>query len=193
MPADRPKTYSAGARHFHWWTFAFVAIQFILGFAMLVRASWLDIWDFLTNTLYSAHKLLGMIILLLVIARLFYRLRRGAPDDEPSLEPWQKIISHLTHWAIYALLILVPVIGWFGVQLYPALDVFGLFSLPAVVPPNQATSAWVLWLHSITAFALAFLLVMHVGAALFHHFIRKDGVLARMVPWLGGPDRPPGG
>ncbi len=190
MNMNRPTTYSTGARHFHWWTFAFVTVQFVLGFGMLVRANWLNIWDVLTNTMYSTHKLLGMIILVLVIARLAYRLRRGAPDHEPSLEPWHKVISHLTHWAIYGLLILVPVFGWFGVQLYPALDVFGLFSLPAVVDPNKDTSRWVLWLHSYTAFVLAGLLVMHVGAALFHHFIRKDGVLTRMVPCLTPRDRP---
>ena len=185
MPANEPQTYSAVARHFHWWTFALVAVQFALGIFMLVRASWLDIWDFTTNTAYSAHKLLGVIVFLVVVARLFYRVRHGAPTDEPSLEPWQKRVSHLTHWAIYALLIIVALIGWFGVQLYPALDVFGLFSLPAVVRPDNAASAWVLWLHMITAFGLAFLLVMHTAAALYHHFIRRDGVLLRMLPWLG--------
>lgn len=190
MHSDRPQTYSTGARHFHWWTFAFVTVQFILGFGMLVRASWLDIWDFLTNTMYSAHKLLGMLILLLVIARLVYRLRRGAPDHEPSLEPWHRAVSHATHWSIYGLLILVPLLGWFGVQLYPALDVFGLFSLPAAVGPDKDASRTVLWLHSLTAFALAALLAMHVGAALFHHFIRQDGVLTRMVPWLTPRGRP---
>ena len=184
MPADGPQTYSATVRQFHWWTFVLVAVQFVLGIVMLVRASWMDIWDFTTNTAYSAHKLLGVIVFLVVVARLFYRVRHGAPADEPSLEPWHKRASHLTHWAIYALLIIVPLIGWFGVQLYPALDVFGLFSLPAVVPPDNAASVWVLQLHAIAAFVLAFLLIMHTAAALYHHFIRGDGVLARMLPWV---------
>ncbi len=184
MRAEGPQTYSATAHQFHWWTFVLVAVQFVLGIVMLVRASWLGIWDFTTNTAYSAHKLLGVIVFLVVVARLLYRARRGAPADEPSLEPWQKRVSHLTHWAIYALLIIVPLIGWFGVQLYPALDVFGLFSLPAVVPPDNAASVWVLRLHAIAAFVLAFLLIMHTTAALYHHFIRGDGVLARMLPWL---------
>ena len=161
-----------------------IAVQFALGITMFIRASWLDIWDFVTNTAYSAHKLLGIVILLLTAARLLYRLRHGAPGSEPSLEPWQKNVSHLTHWSIYALLLVVPIIGWLGVQLYPALDVFGLFSLPAVVAPDNAASGWVLRLHGITAFVLLCLLGMHVGAALFHHFIRGDGVLVRMVPWL---------
>ena len=157
---------------------------------MLVRASWLDIWDATTNALYSSHKLLGVLLFFVIVARLAYRFSHGAPPDEPSLEPWQRVASHVTHWAIYGLLLLVPVIGWFGVQLFPALDVFGWFSLPAVVSPDTAASAWVLRLHGIAAFVLLWLLASHVAAALFHHFIRKDGVLVRMVPWLGRRDRP---
>lgn len=191
MSGEAPQTYSATARQFHWWTVALVGVQFALGFTMLVRASWLDIWDAATNAFYSSHKLLGAVIFLLTLARLAYRLRRGAPEDEPSLEAWQKRVSHLTHWAIYVLLLGVPVIGWFGVQLYPALDVFGWFSLPALVPPNTAASVWVLRLHGIAAFVLLGLLAMHVAAALFHYVIRKDGVLLRMIPWLPLPRRGP--
>lgn len=169
---------------------ALVGVQFAIGVTMLVRASWLDIWDATTNTLYSSHKLLGVLLFFLIVVRLAYRFIHGAPPDEPSLERWQKLASHVTHWAIYTLLLAVPVIGWFGVQLFPALDVFGWLSLPAIIAPDTAASGWVLRLHGIAAFVLLWLLASHVAAALFHHFIRKDGVLVRMVPWLGRRDRP---
>ena len=184
MSMEKPSTYSSAARHFHWWTVAFVAIQFPLGIAMTVRGSWLDIWDPLTNNMYSAHKLLGFILFFVVAARLGYRLSHRVPQDEPTLEAWQKVTSHVTHWAIYALLLLVPILGWFGVQLFPALDIFGWFDLPAVVSANKAASAEVLGLHRLLAILLLFLLAVHVGAALFHYFIRKDGVLHRMLPGL---------
>lgn len=190
MSMNGHPTYGSTARHFHWWSAVLVVVQFALGITMLVRASWLDIWDALTNTLYSSHKLLGVCLFLLVLVRLLYRLVRGVPDDEPSLETWQKFVSHVTHGMIYGFLLVVPVIGWFGVQLYPALDVFGWFSLPAVVSPDNAASGRVLQLHAITAFILLFLVTMHVTAALYHHFIRKDGVLVRMVPFLRPRTRP---
>jgi cytochrome b561 len=184
-PDDKPaETYSPAARMFHWITFGAVAVMVPLGIAMDYRGNDLNIWDATTNNMYSAHKLIGALVLLLVIARLAYRLSQGAPADEPTLEPWQKVVSHLTHWGLYGLLLLVPLLGWFGVQYYPALDVFGLFNLPAVVAPNEATAGVVLTLHKAAAFLLVLLAAMHVGAALFHYVIRKDGVLNRMWPSL---------
>ena len=183
MATSTPEVYSPAARHFHWLTFALMAVQVPLGKIMEHRGNDLNIWDDLTNTLYSWHKLIGMVILVLVLARLAYRLTNGAPADEPTLEPWQKIVSHLTHWGIYGLLLLVPILGWVGISYYPALDVFG-FKLPALVSPNEAMSKKVLIAHALGAFALVGLIGMHVGAALFHYIVRKDGVLNRMLPSL---------
>lgn len=178
-----PEVYKPAARHFHWLTVALIAVQVPLGIAMSYRGNWLNLWDALTNTLYSWHKLIGLVILFVVLARLGYRLSRGAPADEPTLEPWQKIVSHTTHWAIYALLIVVPLLGWLGVSYYPALNVFG-FNLPALVSPDQGAAAKVFFAHLVGALLLVVLIGMHVGAALFHYVIRKDGVLNRMLPML---------
>ena len=176
-----PEVYNPAARHFHWLTVALIAVQVPLG--MSYRGNWLNLWDALTNTLYSWHKLIGLVILVVVIARLGYRLSRGAPADEPTLEPWQKVVSHATHWAIYGLLIVVPLLGWLGVSYYPALNVFG-FNLPGLVSPDQGAAAKVFLAHLIGALLLVVLIGMHVGAALFHYVIRKDGVLNRMLPSL---------
>ena len=75
--------------------------------------------------------------------------------------------------------------GWLGVSLFPALDIFGLFSLPALTSPDQAAAGRALFAHKLIGFALVAFIVMHVGAALYHHFIRKDGVLRRMLPKRG--------
>lgn len=193
MPETRTTTpplevYSPAARHFHWITVALIGVQVPVGVWMAYRGNTLNLWDGLTNNLYSTHKLLGLVILMLVIARLAYRFSNGAPADEPTLENWQKGLSHLTHWAIYALLILVPIGGWLGISYFPALSVFGV-SIPGLVSPDQAKSAVVLYYHMLGAFALVALIGMHVGAALFHHFIRRDGVLTRMLPSLPRRDR----
>lgn len=186
--AGAPDVYSPVARGLHWLTVAFVAVMVPVGLIMTWRAE-RNIWDGLTNGLYSGHKLAGVILLLLIVVRLVYRFAHGAPPDEPTLEPWQRVVSHLTHWAIYALLLVVPVLGWIGVSLYPALDIFGLFKLPGLVAPNQPASSNVFLLHKLGAFALIGLAGMHVGAALFHYVIRKDGVLNRMLPGLPRRDR----
>lgn len=180
--ADAP-VYSGTARLLHWLTFAFVAVMAPVGLFMTSRAE-RNIFDGLTNALYSSHKLAGLTLLVLVVARLVYRLVHGAPPDEPTLAPWQRIVSHLTHWAIYALLLTVPVLGWIGVSLYPALDIFGLFNLPALVAPNQGASSMAFMAHKLGAFALLALVGLHVAAALFHFIVRKDGVLRRMLPGL---------
>jgi cytochrome b561 len=177
-------TYSTGARHFHWWTVALLAIQIPVGIYMVYRGEVTN-FDALTNTLYSWHKTLGMLILLLVIARLYYRFSHGAPADEPTLEWWQKAASHATHWTLYLLLILVPVMGWLGISYYGAREVFGLFSIPPLAAPDQSAADRVLTIHRYLGFLTVAVIGAHVGAALFHYFIRKDGVLARMLPWAG--------
>jgi cytochrome b561 len=184
---DRETTYSPGARHFHWWTVALVAIQIPVGLYMVYRGN-LTNFDALTNTLYSSHKTLGLVILVLVLARLFYRFSHGAPADEPTIEWWQKAASHATHWSLYLLLVLVPIMGWLGISLYGAREVFGVASIPPLAAPNQAAAAWALMLHRYLALLVIAAVGAHVGGALFHYFIRKDGVLARMLPQAGRRD-----
>jgi cytochrome b561 len=182
----RETTYSTGARHFHWWTVALLAIQVPLGLYMAYRGNTLNVWDGLTNALYSSHKTLGLVILALVAARLLYRIVHGAPADEPSIEWWQKAASHATHWSLYLLLILVPIVGWLGISLYGARDVFGLFTIPPLAAQNSDAAGRVLMLHKYLAFLTLALVAMHVSAAVvLHYFIRGDGVLARMLPWAG--------
>ena len=180
----RPEVYSTTARRFHWLTVAAVFVMIPLGLGMTYRGNTLDIWDGLTNGLYSAHKLLGFLVLWLTAGRLAYRLLHGAPPDEPTLEWWQKAGSHLVHWALYGLLLVVPLLGWIGVSLFPALTIFDLFNLPALAGPDEAAAKRVLALHGWLAILLALTIAGHIGAALYHYFIRRDGVLRRMLPGL---------
>jgi cytochrome b561 len=185
MRQAREATYSTAARHFHWWTVALLAIQVPIGLYMVYRGAATN-FDALTGTLYDTHKSLGLLILALVVARLAYRLLHGAPADEPTIEWWQKAASHITHWSLYALLILVPLVGWLGISLYGAREVFGILTIPPLAAPNSGAAGSVLLLHRLLAFLTVALIVMHVGAAVvLHYVIRGDGVLARMLPWAG--------
>lgn len=175
------EAYSAPARFFHWLTVAFVAVMVAVGLAMTYRGNTLNIWDDTTNQLYSTHKLVGFTLLWVVLARFAYRLWRGAPPPEPTLEPWQRYGSLVVHYSLYALLIIMPILGWIGISLYPALDIFGLFSLPALAEPNQELANRVLNVHKALAFVLIALVIGHSGMALFHHFVRRDNVMWRML------------
>lgn len=177
--------YSPTARALHWITAAAVFVMVPVGLAMTYRGNALDIWDGVTDALYSTHKLTGFLLLWLGIGRLLYRLVHGAPPDEPTLEWWQKAASHIVHWALYGLLVIVPLLGWIGISLFPALTIFNLFDLPALAAPNEEAAKRVLAVHGWLAILLALLACGHIGAALSHHFIRKDGVLRRMLPGLG--------
>ena len=171
-------TYSTAARRLHWWTVAFLAVQIPVGLFM-VRYGAATNFAEPTGKLYDVHKLLGLTILLLAVVRLIYRLVHGAPADEPTLKPWEKVVSHVTHWAIYALLIVVPLLGWLAVSHYGPFEPFGI-KLPTLAAQNDARATQVFFLHMVAAYALIVLLAMHVGAALQHYLIRKDGVLRRM-------------
>jgi cytochrome b561 len=181
--SDSAATYAKGARRFHWITAAFVFIMVPVGLYMTYRAAATN-FDALTNTLYSNHKLAGFILLWIVVARLIYRITKGAPPDEPTLEPWQKAVSHLTHWSMYGLLLIVPLLGWYATSLYGALGTPLGFNLPAIAAKNEAASETVYMFHKLGAILLTLLILTHIGAALFHHMIRKDNVLRRMLPGL---------
>ncbi len=183
-PAARApvEIYSRTARFLHWLTVALVGVQLPVGAYMAYRGNVLNVWDKLTGALYNGHKLVGLTILAVVVARIGYRAARGAPADEPSLESWHRIASHLNHWGLYALLVCVPLAGYLGVALFPALDIFGLFSLPALVAPDKEASKTAFLVHGLLAAGLALLIAVHVAAALYHFLVRKDNVLGRMLP-----------
>ena len=177
-----PRVYAPAARMFHWITVGFLLLQIPVGFYMAYRGNTLNIWDGTTDALYSSHKLAGLALFAIVIARLVFRSKNGVPPDEPTIEPWQRVASHITHGSLYALLLLTPLMGWIGISLYPSREVFGVFTLPALWTPNQPAAATAFSIHEWLAKLMILLITVHIAAALFHHFVRKDGVLRRMLP-----------
>jgi cytochrome b561 len=169
--------YSAIARIFHWLTAALVLTMIPLGIVIgnELGGAWQD-------RLYDLHKSLGVVVLALVVLRLLYRLsRRPArlPSDIPML---QRFAAHAVHWALYGLLILQPLLGWIGTVAFPApVPVFGLFNMPMIVGPDRALSDRLLGLHGPVGLLIGVLALIHIGAALYHHFVRRDRVLMRML------------
>jgi cytochrome b561 len=179
-----PLVYSPVARALHWTVALLVIITAPIGYIMADRGA-RDIWDATTNQMYSTHKLIGLVILSLMIARWTYRLTHGAPASEPTLTSWQKGLSHAVHWSMYLLLLAVPIGGYLGIAYYPALDVFGV-KIPGLVTPNEDLAKQIFKLHGAAATILLGLVGLHLGGAMYHAFVKGDGVLARMWPGAGG-------
>jgi cytochrome b561 len=179
LEASNP-IYSVVARRFHWWTAALVAAQIPLGLYMANRGNELNVSDRTLDSLFRAHELLGLTILVLVVARLWYRLSHGKPPDEPTIDPWQKVASHVDHWGLYVLLIGVPLGGIIGVAFYPPMHLQG-FHLPELASPDLETAVRVFYWHMVGAFLIVLFAGVHIIAATYHFYIRKDGVLRRML------------
>lgn len=139
------------------------------------------------DALYNFHKSLGVTILLLMVLRLINRLVAGAPVADPGIEPWQKTVSSIVHASLYVLLLAMPIGGYLANSLFGApTPVFGWFELPPIVAKNEALSEQVFALHRWTGYLLILIVVTHIGAALYHAFIRRDEVLKRMLPQAMG-------
>jgi cytochrome b561 len=134
-------------------------------------------------TLVALHKPLGIAILLLALIRLALRLHYGAPPLPADLPEPMKLAARLSHYVFYALMFVMPLLGWamLSAASYPVV-IFGGMHLPSIVPLNPGLHT-VLWdAHHYLALAFFALILVHLGAALFHGFVRRDGVFEAMAP-----------
>ncbi len=140
---------------------------------------------------YAWHKSFGITVLLLVVIRLGWRLVDSRPAYPASLPRWQKRLSSLAHGLMYLLMIGMPLSGWLynSAANFP-LRWFGLLSLPALAGPDPELKQLARALHEYGFYVLGALFTVHVGAALHHHFIKRDATLARMLPGLRKPEDP---
>ena len=181
--ADGPTTtaYSGTARAFHWLTAIAVLIMFVTGTLMTWRSE-AGVWDATTNALYSGHKLLGFLLIWVIGLRVAYRMYNGTPAHPPTMNPLLARVAEATHAVIYVLLVQVALLGWLGISLFPALNIFGLFDLPAIAAPDQAQAKVVFGFHEVLGIALFALISVHIAGALAHAIVFKDGVFQRMLP-----------
>lgn len=132
--------------------------------------------------LYQNHKSLGLLILLLVFVRTFWRFTHPAPMLPKSMPTWQKAAAHGSHWLLYILMFAMPISGWLfsdAAGYHPSL--FGI-PVPVIAQQNRDVAEFFSEFHELAAFTLIGLIVLHVGAALHHHVIHKDDILLRMLP-----------
>ena len=135
-------------------------------------------------TLLSRHKSIGITILILVALRLLWRWANPTPGLPGTLKPWERTLAKVTHVLLYVLLFLVPLSGWLmsSARGFPV-SWFGMFQLPDLVPKNKALYDALVATHGTLAWALGLTATLHLLAALKHHFVLKDDVLRRMLPF----------
>ena len=141
-------------------------------------------------TLVSIHKPLGIAILVLALIRLTLRLRYGAPALPADLPQPMKLAAAASHYALYALMIAMPLLGWgmLSAGAYPVV-LFGGVHLPPILPLSDRLHTPLWNAHFYLAFAFFALILLHVAAALFHALVRRDGVFEAMAS-LSTDDRP---
>lgn len=141
----------------------------------------------LQDSLYNLHKALGIVILVLMLLRLVNRLLVGAPAPEPGIARWQQALSSAVHGTLYVLLLAMAVVGYVANSAFGAsVPFFGLFDIPPMMEKNEPLADTLFALHRWAGFLVALLVILHIGAALFHHVILRDGVLRRMLPLAFG-------
>jgi cytochrome b561 len=174
-PQSYQHSYSGFAKSLHWIVALLVLTTIPVGIAMgqIENAPF---------NLFNFHKSLGVLILVLMTIRLIYRLVHGTPP-EPRIPAFYRFAGNVTHWALYILLFLTPISGAIANMYYGApTPFFGLFEIAPFFTKNEEIANFIFARHKIMGFAIGVLAMMHIGAGLFHYFIRKDEVLQRMLP-----------
>ena len=137
--------------------------------------------------LYNWHKWAGVSILLLSALRLVWRLTHRPPELPAAMHAkmpvWQRVAHHATHHALYLLFFAVPLLGWaYSSAAGFPIAWFGAVQLPDFVPVSESLAETLKPLHKFSAYAMAALVLLHIGAALKHQWLDRDGLIGRMLP-----------
>lgn len=170
---------------FHWMMALLIIGLFVFGKYM----TGLDPMAPNTFALYQLHKSLGFLVLALVLARLAWRLGNPSPALPETMSCIERLAAHFGHAGLYALMLAIPLSGWLMVSASPwgiPTVVFDMLPVPHLPVPEALGSKaeaenTLKGLHELLANGLLFLVVLHIAAALKHHFLNRDDVLRRMV------------
>jgi cytochrome b561 len=173
---SQPQTFHPFARVLHWLMAAMILTMLFVGAGMVSTVETKHDW------LLAIHKPLGVTIFVLALVRLGFRLTHPAPPLPADMPAWQKLAAHGSHWLLYALMIVLPLVGWgmLSAGNYPVTLGGGLL-LPPILPSDPVLFAWLREAHRYLAWLFFLTFLLHMGAALMHGLIRRDGVLQSMT------------
>lgn len=170
--------YGATAKALHWLIVLLVLPQFVVAVLMP------DIGPRTQpGTLINLHLSVGVLIVAVTAVRLVNRLLDPVPLDERDALAWERPAARATHLAFYLLLLAGPLLGWASASAHRLpVTLFGLVPLPALAAPRARWALTAGDIHSVAMWILLGLVAFHAAAALYHHIIRPDDVLRRMLP-----------
>lgn len=171
--------YSTPTRWLHWVTAVVVISTIPVGAIMTTEELSRDV----QNALYIYHKNIGIVIIGLVAARIIARILTTSNPLPASLPAWQRHAAAFSHVMLYLLLIVMAVSGYVRVVAggFP-IETLNAVGMPFLVPRSDELAATAKWVHATTRFALIAFILLHIGAALQHGLIKKDGVFSRIWP-----------
>lgn len=174
--------YTRTAMLLHWLSALAIVVSFVVGLQMVDMKM-----SVFRLKLYNWHKWAGVTLLALSVARLLWRWTHRPPAlptaIEQAMPAWQRLAHHATHHGLYVLFFAVPLLGWAysSAAGFPIVWL-GQIALPDFVGKDPALADLIKPLHELAAWALVGLAALHIGAALKHHWIDRDGLLTRMLP-----------
>ncbi|SNR45094.1 cytochrome b [Paracoccus sediminis] len=180
MP-ERLPGYRPPARWLHWIVAAAVLLMIPAGLTMTQEGLSRPVQD----TLFLFHKNLGTVLIPVILMRVIYRLTHRPPPLPKTIPAWQRTAAAVSHGLLYALLIVMPLSGFVRVRAggYP-IELLDRLGFGPWIAKSESLADAASALHATAAFVLIAILAVHVGAALQHALIRRDGVWSRM--WPGG-------
>jgi cytochrome b561 len=179
-PAPPPGRYDTVARIFHWAVAGLLLFQIPLAWIMTDQPLGPDK---LGN--YALHKSIGITLFGLTALRLAWRLTHPAPPLPAGTPGWQCWLARINQGLLYFLLFAMPLTGWImSSAANMPVSFFGLFTLPDLVVPDEARAKSFAGIHEAQGTLLMALILLHALAALHHHLVRRDGILASMLPGL---------
>jgi cytochrome b561 len=134
--------------------------------------------------LVAIHRPLGILVLILVAIRLINRLINPPPPLPSGMPALLRVAAEGSHWLLYALMFALPLVGWgmLSAAGYP-IALVGSWHLPAILPHSDSLYATLRSLHRVLAYLLLATFLAHLGAALMHAQIFRDGVFQSMASW----------
>lgn len=171
--------YTLPAIALHWLIALLIVAAFALGLTMV------DIPGLTPTKLkyFAWHKWIGVTVLCLAVLRVLWRLTHAAPAYPAAMPAWQAKAAHALHGLLYLLIFAVPLSGYFY-SLAAGVPVvyLGVLPLPVLIDPDPQLKAVLKQVHYWLNMTMLLLVILHLAAALKHHFIDRDGVLRRMLP-----------
>ena len=135
--------------------------------------------------LFSYHKWIGVTVLLLSAARLLWRATHAAPALPATMKPWEVRLAHVSHVLLYVLFFAAPLTGWLFSSAAGFQTVYlGVLPIPDLLSKNKELADVLRFMHRWINYTMAAVIVLHIAAALKHHFVDRDDVLGRMLPLL---------